>query len=550
MVVYSIGNTTDWDTYYSATLTSADSASLNGNINLSPSNFPDNKPKQLNGSTFNGNNNTITITTNDSISWSGVFDISLAETSSLESKINDLGITLDGTGSLTVANGSAVLFGFRNTPKMCKVNINGLLFFVRTVNVILSTSSSEITSYFWPNTGSSQFDAENSLLTATKLQIGEPNFPIKNNRLFGSIFSYATIWGGSSTISNSSIYLSSLSGSNGMMINNGHFYRSVEPFISSLTFSNVYINNTIELGLGSAGFIQNTNGVRMTDVTLYKNYQGGDQFPGPSFAGATNITINRMFIYHSTTNTGTGSEFVNINTGNTVNNFGSSFQPTYTSPSKSNITYANSAQISNVVDNNTVHPWMVGSDGFSLDVWTFTGTNLPIITALNTSPWTVGDYLEYTGNPQLDITLLCFIKGTKILTVDGYVLIEDLKVGNTLITARGTTKIVNCHYLKTYTKMYTLYKDCFEKGKPFEDLVITADHAIKLDDKLHHARCLPFDSKIISSKQHVELYHIETEDYMNDMIFANGIEAETWGRTFRGKVKWDCIKDECVLTRS
>ncbi len=143
---------------------------------------------------------------------------------------------------------------------------------------------------------------------------------------------------------------------------------------------------------------------------------------------------------------------------------------------------------------------------------------------------------------------LCFAINTKILTPNGYKLIQDLNVNDYIITgnniAKKITKII--HYSSNNNNLYCIPKDSIDKNIPDSDLFITEYHAIKINNKYKHIKCLynsnKYNIKHVKNDKYV-FYNISTNDWLNDTIIVNNLECETLCTDI--KLKWVCNIDEC-----
>ncbi len=82
---------------------------------------------------------------------------------------------------------------------------------------------------------------------------------------------------------------------------------------------------------------------------------------------------------------------------------------------------------------------------------------------------------EY-GEPVHDANCHCFIKGTNILTSTGKKRIEDIKIGEYVMTPTGSKKVFNAGY----TGMKTVYEILFSNNKK---LNVTGNHPIKTKNR-------------------------------------------------------------------
>lgn len=126
----------------------------------------------------------------------------------------------------------------------------------------------------------------------------------------------------------------------------------------------------------------------------------------------------------------------------------------------------------------------------------------------------------------------CILKGTKILTPDGNVPIENIKVGDFIITHDGRKKeVIKTHFNSALhnknTQCIVIKKGTFGAE---EDLYLSKNHAILIGDEfIIPDRKMPNEIEYISSKTYYTYYSLMTEDYLSDSLVANGVAIETWG---------------------
>lgn len=153
-----------------------------------------------------------------------------------------------------------------------------------------------------------------------------------------------------------------------------------------------------------------------------------------------------------------------------------------------------------------------------------------------TPPATSGDI------PPLDTSLftVCFAAGTLITTTEGESKVEALQIGDLVVTAEGKEVPVLWIGLQKVHKIFTpkerfvpvrVKAGALGDGIPHSDLVLTADHALIIDDFAINAGALVNGATIVydpieSLPDSVTYYHVETEDH--SVILANGAPAETY----------------------
>lgn len=134
----------------------------------------------------------------------------------------------------------------------------------------------------------------------------------------------------------------------------------------------------------------------------------------------------------------------------------------------------------------------------------------------------------------------CFAKDTMIATSAGEVAVQDLQIGDCLITADGAETRVKWVGHRTIMPMFGLAKrnepvkiaaGALGDNVPTRDLVVTADHGMILNDLIINASALVNGTSIRFVKPaeldtHFTVYHIETTAH--DAIMANGAASETF----------------------
>ncbi|CAI3957704.1 Ca2+-binding protein [Commensalibacter communis] len=138
----------------------------------------------------------------------------------------------------------------------------------------------------------------------------------------------------------------------------------------------------------------------------------------------------------------------------------------------------------------------------------------------------------------------CFVTGTHILTPDGEVTVENLQVGDQVVTlqdGRQVTKtIVWAGHMDVDVNHYehkdTLYPVCikahaFGLNQPCRDLLVTPEHTIYVDGGLIPARMLVNGRSIIVDKSmdRFTVYHIETEEH--SILLSENLTTESYLNT-------------------
>jgi hypothetical protein len=146
-------------------------------------------------------------------------------------------------------------------------------------------------------------------------------------------------------------------------------------------------------------------------------------------------------------------------------------------------------------------------------------------------------------NAAFGLTVPCYVIGTKILTVRGYVPIEDLTEDDKIVS-KGTIRNEKfraqfrfapivwkghffTHGLDKDSAPILIKKDAFGKNKPFEDLYVSPGHNIQVRDRMVPACKLINGNTVIRQEcDEVTYYHIELDKH--SVISANGLSAESY----------------------
>ena len=151
-----------------------------------------------------------------------------------------------------------------------------------------------------------------------------------------------------------------------------------------------------------------------------------------------------------------------------------------------------------------------------------------------TNDGTSGGYIQLTSSYP------CFLRGTRIATLRGDVAVEDLRIGDLLITDTGgaqpvkwigtrayITRMVHEHHRAALMPV-RIAAGALAEGSPARDLFVSAEHMMCLNDVLVPAekllngttitRCQDFDV--------VQYFHVELPRH--SVIYADGAPAESF----------------------
>lgn len=131
----------------------------------------------------------------------------------------------------------------------------------------------------------------------------------------------------------------------------------------------------------------------------------------------------------------------------------------------------------------------------------------------------------------------CYCTGTRILTDRGEVAVEDLRIGDLVITASGERRpirwigqrTVNCRAAREPAEVrpVRLAMGALAPSLPRRDLLVSPDHAFFFDDVIVPAKALINGSTVQQVEAEVVTYFaIELDSH--DMILAEGVASETY----------------------
>lgn len=259
-------------------------------------------------------------------------------------------------------------------------------------------------------------------------------------------------------------------------------------------------NSKLSSGTLSGGNVNITNGSTVTVGTTTSKF---------SFDGASPTVTNTL----------------------TVNNVGNGIT------SISNLSPGDVIKLPNDSWNNGIE-WKSNSDG-TYQILDGYGDTKALVESVKLAPGVKTSDFSWDSTTS---SIVCFLGGSLINTPAGLKTVEDLSIGDELVTYESGREIIrrvtwagqaHCTvrpHLPLDQAGYPvrILKDAIAEGVPFKDLLITADHCLFFDGKFIPARMLVngrsifFDTSITS----YDYYHIETEDH--SVIMADGMLTESY----------------------
>jgi hypothetical protein len=160
---------------------------------------------------------------------------------------------------------------------------------------------------------------------------------------------------------------------------------------------------------------------------------------------------------------------------------------------------------------------------------------------------TLGRPIGVKGGPAI----VCYLRGTRIRTPEGERRIEELKIGDLVVTLSGEGKPIKWIGRQRFRKSSEHWPRNFEpvrisrfalgEQSPHRDLYVSPNHAIYVDGVLIPAKYLVNGLNITQcapdGADSIEYLHIELFDH--DVIYAEGATAETFGSLSEARDHFD-----------
>ncbi len=168
---------------------------------------------------------------------------------------------------------------------------------------------------------------------------------------------------------------------------------------------------------------------------------------------------------------------------------------------------------------------------------TDTSTGSTVITLSPTSMITLQGYTGGIAPGNLLFELACYAEGTRIATPDGEVAIEQLKIGDVVLTASGGVRPVRWlghrrvdlrhHPRPAAVEPVRVREGAFGDGLPRRDLWLSPCHAIAVDGGLIPVGAL-INGRTIAQEPRdaVTYWHVELDAH--DLILAEGLPCESY----------------------
>jgi hypothetical protein len=138
------------------------------------------------------------------------------------------------------------------------------------------------------------------------------------------------------------------------------------------------------------------------------------------------------------------------------------------------------------------------------------------------------------------VSVGCFLRGTRILTPQGEQRIENLQIGDSVVTLDGKAKPIEWIGRRLYRrttnrgwveaiKPVRIASGALGSGVPHRELLVSQEHGLLIDGVLMRAVDLVDGSSITlhSAADHSEIEYLHIKLALHDVIFAEGALSET-----------------------
>ena len=121
----------------------------------------------------------------------------------------------------------------------------------------------------------------------------------------------------------------------------------------------------------------------------------------------------------------------------------------------------------------------------------------------------------------------CFAPGTMIRTPDGERAVENLDIGDEVVTAFQGNAEISAVTAPEMDRSVRIKRSALAHEVPYADLIVSAPHAVLIEGDLVAAGCLVNGRSIIWEPidSRIDFYHLVLARH--DLIYANGVPCET-----------------------
>ncbi len=261
----------------------------------------------------------------------------------------------------------------------------------------------------------------------------------------------------------------------------------------------------------------------LSDVTV--NLTDGGTFSGTGLISAATGLIINFGNGGGVLNLAGSSTGLALLSGSTINGFGAG----------DSIIIATDSGLATITD--VSYNSILGSTTLTFS----NGDTLILSGEYTNDPAGSGTYLTTeteSGGSGTVLVVACYCRGTRIATACGEMAVEDLRIGDLVMTASGQQRPVHWIGQRSYSARFAatslnvqpvLFRQgSLGNGLPCRDLYVSPEHAMYLDGVLIPAHLLVNGVSILQTvaDQNIEYFHIELETH--DILLAEGAPSESF----------------------
>ena len=137
-----------------------------------------------------------------------------------------------------------------------------------------------------------------------------------------------------------------------------------------------------------------------------------------------------------------------------------------------------------------------------------------------------------------EMDVVCLLKGSKVKTPEGYMAIETLAKGDTILMPNGLEREIVDIPRQTVPNEPHLAPYIIPAGKlgASEDLYISPTHSVFIDSKFIEAQFLGYKRASLPDRA-IEYYNISLGGFRDELLDAQGVTIESHGKPFNGTEK-------------
>ena len=142
------------------------------------------------------------------------------------------------------------------------------------------------------------------------------------------------------------------------------------------------------------------------------------------------------------------------------------------------------------------------------------------------------------GNGGTNVTIACFVEGTRIATPNGEMAVEHLRAGELVLTAGGVARPVRWigvrhidlarHPNPRLAQPIRFRAGAIADWVPERDLLVSPDHAMLIDGMLIQARLLVNGASVQRDKDRTDVRYFHVELDQHHVLLAEGAAAESY----------------------